>query len=110
MAIMSTLRYGDLPTGGSNQIGTVLRAPKTAELIATHLRRQIVQFLDSVKGPDKLIEKFRITRFEQDKLQKDRVWLDIRLTPYFPAKSFVIKLDGHKGDDGNEWNSEYEQE
>lgn len=74
------------------------------------LRRQIVQFLDSVKGSDKLIEKFKITRFEQDKLQKDRVWLDIRLTPYFPAKSFVIKLDGHKGDDGNEWNAAYEQE
>lgn len=75
-----------------------------------NLRRQIVQFLDSVKGPDKLIEKFKITRFEQDKVQKDRIWLDIRLTPYFPAKSFVIKLDGHKGDDGNEWNAEYEQE
>jgi len=74
------------------------------------LRRQIVQFLDSVKGADKLIEKFKITKFEQDPLQKDRVWLDIRLTPYFPAKSFVIKLDGHKGDDGNEWNSEYAQE
>jgi len=43
-------------------------------------------------------------------LQKDRVWLDIRLTPYFPAKSFVIKLDGHKGDEGNEWDAEYVQE
>lgn len=74
------------------------------------LRRQIVQFLDSIKGADKLIEKFKITRFEQDRLQKDRVWLDIRLTPYFPAKSFVIKLDGHKGDDGNQWDAEYAQE
>lgn len=75
-----------------------------------NLRQQIVQFLDSIKGPDKLIEKFKITRFEQDKIKKDQVWLDIRLTPYFPAKSFVIKLDGHKGDDGNEWSSEYDQE
>lgn len=74
------------------------------------LRKQIVKFLDGIKGPDKLIEKFKIVRFEQDKVQKDRVWLDIRLTPYFPAKSFVIKLDGHKGDDGNDWASEYEQE
>lgn len=74
------------------------------------LRKQIVKFLDSIKGPDKLIEKFKIVRFEQDRQQKDRVWLDIRLTPYFPAKSFVIKLDGHKGDDGNEWDSEYAQE
>jgi hypothetical protein len=74
------------------------------------LRKQIVKFLDGIKGADKLIEKFKIVRFEQDKNQKDRVWLDIRLTPYFPAKSFVIKLDGHKGDDGNEWDAEYVQE
>ncbi|MCC2590639.1 DUF5458 family protein [Chryseobacterium sp. MFBS3-17] len=74
------------------------------------LRRQIVTFLDGIKGPDKLIEKFKIVRFEQDRVNKDRVWLDIRMTPYFPTKSFVIKLDGHKGDDGNEWEAEYQQE
>ncbi|PIF44756.1 hypothetical protein CLU96_1750 [Chryseobacterium sp. 52] len=74
------------------------------------LRRQIVTFLDNIKGPDKLIEKFKIVRFEQDRVNKDRVWLDIRMTPYFPTKSFVIKLDGHKGDDGNEWESQYTQE
>ncbi|MFP3835144.1 DUF5458 family protein [Chryseobacterium sp. SIMBA_028] len=74
------------------------------------LRRQIVTFLDNIKGPDKLIEKFKIVRFEQDRVNKDRVWLDIRMTPYFPTKSFVIKLDGHKGDDGNEWDAEYSQE
>ncbi|MGU3373744.1 DUF5458 family protein [Chryseobacterium sp. M5A1_1a] len=74
------------------------------------LRRQIVTFLDNIKGPDKLIEKFKIVRFEQDRVNKDRVWLDIRMTPYFPTKSFVIKLDGHKGDDGNEWEAEYSQE
>ena len=74
------------------------------------LRKQIVKFLDDIKGPDKLIEKFKIVRFEQDRVNKDRVWLDIRMTPYFPTKSFVIKLDGHKGDDGNEWDAEYMQE
>ncbi|WP_313376265.1 DUF5458 family protein [Chishuiella sp.] len=74
------------------------------------LRREIVKFLDEIKGPDKLIEKFKIVRFEQDRVNKDRVWLDIRMTPYFPTKSFVIKLDGHKGDDGNEWEAEYQQE
>lgn len=73
------------------------------------LRSQIINYLDSIKGPGKLIEKFRIVRFEQDEKDKDRIWLDVHLTPYFPAKSFVIKLDGHKGDDGNEWNSEYQQ-
>lgn len=73
------------------------------------LRGQIVNYLDSVKGPSKLIEKFKIVRFEQDEKDKDRIWLDVHITPYFPAKSFVIKLDGHKGDEGTDWNTEYEQ-
>lgn len=73
------------------------------------LKIQIIKFLDSIKGADKLIENFRIARFERDRVQKDRIYLDLVITPYFPAKSFVVKLDGHKGDDGAEWNSEYEQ-
>jgi hypothetical protein len=73
------------------------------------LRSQIVKFLDSIQGPDRLIEKFKILRLEQDPDQKDRVLIDIHITPYFPAKSFVVKLDGQKGDDGTEWNSEYKQ-
>ena len=28
----------------------------------------------------------------------------------FPAKSFVIKLEGTKGDDENDWNSDYAQD
>ena len=70
---------------------------------------QIIRFLDNITGPGKLIEKFSIKRFEQDKNQKDRIYLDIHMTPYFPAKNFMIKMDGQKGDDGNEWDTEYEQ-
>ncbi|WMJ71883.1 DUF5458 family protein [Cytophagaceae bacterium ABcell3] len=73
------------------------------------LRSQIVKFLDSIQGPDKLIEKFKIHRLEQDPNQKDRVLIDIHITPFFPAKSFVVRLDGQKGDDGTSWNSEYNQ-
>ena len=73
------------------------------------LRTQIVKFLDGIQGPDRLIEKFKIMRLEQDPNQKDRVLIDIHITPYFPAKSFVVKLDGQKGDDGTAWNSEYKQ-
>ncbi len=73
------------------------------------LRSQIVKFLDSVQGADRLIEKFKIIRFEQDPNQKDRIYLDIHMTPFFPAKSFVIKLDGTKGDDGATWNTDYQQ-
>ena len=41
--------------------------------------------------------------------QKDKVYLDINMKPYFPAKNFMIKMDGQKGDDGTDWNSEYNQ-
>lgn len=72
------------------------------------LRQQIVRFLDSIQGPDRLIERFKIMRFERDEIQKDRIHLDIHITPYFPAKSFVVKLDGYKGDDEHTtWNTEY---
>lgn len=76
------------------------------------LNGQIVRFLDGITGPNKLIENFTIKRFEQDPQQKDRVFLDIHLKPYFPAKTFLIKLDGQKGDDadGIEWMSSYEQD
>ena len=70
---------------------------------------QIVSFLDGITGPDKLIENFEIRRFEQDPIQKDRIYVDIHMKPYFPAKNFLIKMDGHKGDDGTEWDTDYEQ-
>ena len=74
------------------------------------LMSQIVKFLDQITGPDKLIEDFTIRRFEQDPNQKDKIHLDIHMKPYFPAKNFLIKMDGQKGDDGTQWNSEYNQE
>lgn len=76
------------------------------------LNGQIVRFLDGITGPSKLIENFTIKRFEQDPVQKDRIYLDIHLKPYFPAKTFLIKLEGQKGDDADnpEWASVYEQE
>ncbi|SHF23971.1 hypothetical protein SAMN05443144_106196 [Fodinibius roseus] len=75
-----------------------------------NLLRQIVRFLDGVTGPDKLIENFDIRRFEQDPNKKDHINLDIHLRPFFPAKNFLIKMDGQKGEDGNEWEAEYEQD
>lgn len=74
------------------------------------LNSQIVKFLDSITGPSKLIENFTIRRFEQDPVQKDKIYLDIHMKPYFPAKNFLIKLEGQKGDDGNDWSSEYAQD
>ncbi|WP_161596890.1 DUF5458 family protein [Chitinophaga vietnamensis] len=74
------------------------------------LMKQIIRFLDGITGPDKLIEDFNIRRFEQDPIQKDRIHLDIHLKPYFPAKNFLIKMEGHKGEDMNEWDTTYEQD
>jgi Protein of unknown function (DUF877). len=76
------------------------------------LNSQIVKFLDGITGPGKLIENFTIKRFEQDPVQKDRIYLDIHLKPYFPAKTFLIKMEGQKGDDVDktEWSSKYEQD
>ncbi len=74
------------------------------------LQGQIIRFLDSITGPDKLIEKFKILRLDKDPKQPDKIFVDIHMTPYFPAKNFIIKMDGEKGDDGTDWNSEYEQE
>lgn len=76
------------------------------------LRSQIVRFLDSVKGPSNLIEKFKVVKIEKDPNQKDRVLIDIHITPYFPAKSFVIQLDGQKGEGPEDtvWQSDYNQQ
>ncbi len=70
---------------------------------------QIIRFLDTISGPEKLIENFTIKRFEQDPVQKDKIHLDIHMKPFFPAKNFMIKMEGQKGDDGTDWDSEYEQ-
>ncbi len=75
----------------------------------TEIQGQIIRFLDSITGPGKLIENFSIKRFEQDPIQKDRIYIDISMKPYFPAKNFMIKMDGQKGDDGNNWDSKYDQ-
>jgi hypothetical protein len=78
------------------------------------IQSQIVRFLDGIAGPGKLIEKFSIKKFERDPNQKDRILLDIHMVPYFPAKTFLVSLDGTKGDDpdapGRDWNAEYKQQ
>lgn len=72
--------------------------------------KQIVAFLDGITGPSKLIENFDIKRLEQDRDQKDKIHLDIRLKPYFPAKNFLITMDGQKGDEGTEWDTDYAEQ
>ncbi len=70
---------------------------------------QIIRFLDTISGPEKLIENFTIKRFEQDPIEKDKIHLDIHMKPFFPAKNFMIKMEGQRGNDKTDWDSEYEQ-
>jgi hypothetical protein len=32
------------------------------------------------------------------------------MKPYFPAKNFMIKMEGQKGDDGTAWDTAYDQQ
>ena len=72
------------------------------------LMTQMVLFLDGISGPRKLVENFTIRRFEQDAVKKDNIHLDIYMKPYFPAKNFLIKMEGQKNDDGNSWDTDYD--
>ena len=60
-------------------------------------------------APSVINFKIQIIRFERDEDQKDHIFLDIHITPFFPAKSFLVKLDGYKGDDGEEWKAQFKQ-
>ena len=88
---------------------------KTFENFNVKTRREfmgeIVTFLDNNTGPQKLIESFAIKRLEQDSQHKDRVYLELHMEPYFPAKNFLIRLDGKIGGSGkaNTWEASYEQ-
>ena len=47
--------------------------------IAQDLRGQLVRYFDSIKGPGRLIQDYKIIRLEQDPNQKDRVYLDMHI-------------------------------
>ncbi|TDH18517.1 type VI secretion system contractile sheath protein TssC [Segetibacter sp. 3557_3] len=71
---------------------------------------KIVKFLDGITGPYNYIEKFEIKKFEQNPDKKDQIFLNISITPFFPAKSFLIQMDGQNGDEGIKWRFEHTQE
>ncbi|CCH54944.1 hypothetical protein BN8_04166 [Fibrisoma limi BUZ 3] len=67
--------------------------------VEKEITEEIIQFLDQIKGPGKIIERFEAPQFRQDPIQKDRIFVDINITPFFPAKTFVIGLHGERGRD-----------
>jgi hypothetical protein len=73
------------------------------------LRREISRYLESIKGSKKIIQDFKMIRLEQDPKTK-HIYIDLHITPFFPAKNFLLKLGGTKGDTAEEWVSEYAEQ
>ncbi|MEJ1239308.1 type VI secretion system contractile sheath protein TssC [Chryseolinea sp. T2] len=73
------------------------------------LKREISRYLESIKGSDKIIQDFNLLRLEQDE-QTKRIYIDLHITPFFPAKNFMLKLGGTKGDTAEAWASEYAEQ
>jgi phage tail sheath protein FI len=72
------------------------------------IRKELSRFLDQCKREKNIIENFGKVDVERDPNQRDRVNLRVHITPYFPAKSFVIKLDG-KGGENPDWKASMEE-
>lgn len=70
------------------------------EEMTQDLEGQLQDFLESVKGKGKLIEKGNVQVVKDDR-RPDRVNIKMNITPYFPARTFVLKMDGTKGDASN---------
>lgn len=70
------------------------------------IKIELGRFLGSIKGHDKIIESFSIVDVRQDPETKI-IHMDLHLTPFFPAKSFLLRLGGTKGNTAEEWVAEY---
>ena len=68
---------------------------------------QIVGFLNDYKG--KLFEDYTFDRegIRQDPVTKD-ITIAVNIKPFFAAKNFYIKLEGHDGKEGREWKQDVE--
>lgn len=73
------------------------------------LSKEISRYLKSIMGSDKIIQDYKLMRLEQDPETK-RIYIDLHITPFFPAKNFLLKLGGTKGDTAEEWAAEFAEE
>ncbi len=64
-----------------------------------YLRTQIAMFLDKNKLEKRLFKDFEIVRIEADPKQQNRIFVDIKITSYFIAQTFLLNLGGHKGEE-----------
>ena len=65
------------------------------------------KFLDRIEGGGGLIEKLKIVGLEGDGKEKEGILVEIEVSGYLGGKSFVMKLEGRKGDEEKEWKREY---
>lgn len=66
------------------------------------LGMEISRYLKSIKGHDKVIQDYKLMKLEQDPESK-KIYIDLHISPFFPAKNFLLKLGGTKGDTAEEW-------
>ncbi|MFO7613414.1 MAG: type VI secretion system contractile sheath protein TssC [Bacteroidales bacterium] len=78
---------------------------KFSKSLRDDIWQQIVDFLNDYKG--KLFEDYTFDRdgIRQDPVTKD-ITIQVNIKPFFAAKNFYIKLEGHDGREGREWNQE----
>lgn len=69
------------------------------------LKQEICHFLDEYRGPGKLIENYAYGDIKQDEITKN-ITVEISIKPFFAASNFYIKLTGHDGSAGKEWDQE----
>jgi hypothetical protein len=72
------------------------------------IKMEIARFLGSIKGHGKIIETFQVVDVTQDPETKV-IHLDVHITPFFPAKSFLLRLGGTKGQTAEEWKAEFSE-
>ena len=77
--------------------------------VEKQMGKEISRYLESIKGSDKIIQDFSLMKLTQDPETK-RIYIDLHLTPFFPAKNFMLKLGGTKGDSAEAWASEYAEQ
>ncbi len=68
------------------------------------VNKEISRFLDKCQREHKIIEKFGSVTVKRDPNQRDRMLVSANIMPFFPAKNFVLRLDGRGGEDP-EWNA-----
>lgn len=69
------------------------------------IRKEVSSFFDKCVRENKYLEKTGKIDVIRDPNYKDRVQLYVNATPYFPAKNFMLRLDGISGENPGGANS-----